>query len=247
MVRKGDADRFMSVMAAVPDLRRPLFTLYAFNVEVARAPWASHEEMIAEMRLQFWHDVIKAIGQGDTAHQHELVAPLRQVIGDHALPVALFEQMIAARRWDIYRDPFKDAADFERYIDHTSGNLMWLAARIVGVGEQAESAVRDYAYGVGVANWLVAVPELVARGRLPLLDGPDEGIVMLARGALARIGQADKTMMKQAAPALRAGWQARGILKSALRAPARVDEGRLIGSEFSRRGGLLLKSITGRW
>lgn len=239
IVRKGDADRFLATMAAPPDLRLRLFTLYAFNVEVARAPWASHEEMIAEMRLQFWQDVIEAIGQGCGAHQHELVAPLRQMIEDHALPVALFEQMIAARRWDIYKDPFRDVAHFERYIDHTSGNLMWLAALALGVDEKAEAAVRDYAYGVGIANWLVAVPELQARGRQPLLE-PDTRA--LAQQALVRMSQPGKSQLRAAGPVLRAGWMARGILKRAAR-----GEQHLAPSEFSRRGRLLLKTMTGRW
>ena len=247
IVRNGDAERFLSVMAAPPDMRLRLFTLYAFNVEVSRAPWASNEELIAEMRLQWWRDAIEAVALGKAIDTHEVILPLTEVIQAHALPVALFDQMVTARRWDIYRDPFRDAANFERYIDQTSGNLMWLAALSVGVGHASEHAVRDYAYGVGVANWLLAVPELVARGRLPLVDGSNEGIMRLARGALARMAQADRALLKPAAPVLRSGWQARGILSRAMKSPERVGVGHLRGSEFSRRGGLLIKSVTGRW
>lgn len=247
IVRKGDADRFLSVMAAPPDMRGRLFTLYAFNVEVARAPWASHEEMIAEMRVQFWRDVVGAIGEGRTAARHDLVGELRGLIEGHDLPVALFDEMAAARRWDIYRDPFVDAAQFERYIDHTSGHLIWLAARLVGAENTTESAVRDYAYGVGVANWLRAVPDLMARGRQPLVDPEDAAVSALARGALGRMDRADRRMLKPAEFALRSGWQAHGVLKRAMRDPERVQEGRLVPSEFSRRGALLLKSMTGRW
>lgn len=247
IVRKGDADRFMSVMAAPPDMRQRLFTLYAFNVELARAPWASSEEMIAEMRVQFWRDVVAAIGEGRTAAHHDLAGGLRGLIKGHDLPVALFDEMAAARRWDIYRDPFDDAAQFERYIDHTSGHLIWLAARLVGAQGAAQSAVRDYAYGVGVANWLRAVPDLVARGRQPLVDPDGAAVSALARGALQRMDRVDRRALKPAAHALRSGWQARGVLKRAMRDPARVHEGRLAPSEFRRRGGLLVKSMTGRW
>ncbi len=247
IVRKGDADRFMSVMAAPPDLRQRLFTLYAFNVEVARAPWASHEEMIAEMRVQFWRDVVAAIGEGRTAARHDLVGELRGLIKGYDLPVDLFDEMAAARRWDIYRDPFVDTAQFERYIDHTSGHLIWLAARLIGANDAVESAVRDYAYGVGVANWLRAVPDLMARGRVPLVDPQDAAVSALARGALLRMDRAERRMLKPAASALRSGWQARGVLKRAMRDPARVLEGHLAPSEFTRRGALLLKSMTRRW
>ncbi|MEQ8366967.1 MAG: phytoene synthase, partial [Roseicyclus sp.] len=54
LVARGDPDRFRATMAAPVDARRVLFPLYAFNIEVSRAPWVTAEPMIAEMRLQFW-------------------------------------------------------------------------------------------------------------------------------------------------------------------------------------------------
>ncbi|TNF18762.1 MAG: phytoene synthase, partial [Rhodobacteraceae bacterium] len=54
IVEKGDPDRFASAMAAPVAARARLFPLYAFNLEVARAPWVTQEPMIAEMRLQWW-------------------------------------------------------------------------------------------------------------------------------------------------------------------------------------------------
>ena len=50
IVQRTDPERFAALMAA-PVIDRPaLAVLYAFNAEVARAPWASKEPMIAEMR-----------------------------------------------------------------------------------------------------------------------------------------------------------------------------------------------------
>ena len=39
LVERGDPLRLRAVMAAPSDLRPALFTLFAFNLEVARAPW----------------------------------------------------------------------------------------------------------------------------------------------------------------------------------------------------------------
>lgn len=58
LVARGDPDRFAAIMAAPPAARARLFPLYAFNLEVARAPWVTKEPMIAEMRLQWWRDVL---------------------------------------------------------------------------------------------------------------------------------------------------------------------------------------------
>ena len=64
LVERADPDRFTATMAAPPVARGPLWVLYAFNVEVARAPWASKEPMIAEMRLQWWRDVVENAASG---------------------------------------------------------------------------------------------------------------------------------------------------------------------------------------
>ncbi len=77
LVERGDPDRFMAVMAAPVPARARLFPLYAFNLEVARAPWVTQEPMIAEMRLQWWRDTVEALACGGPVRAHEVVAPLR--------------------------------------------------------------------------------------------------------------------------------------------------------------------------
>lgn len=238
LVQRGDPDRFAAAMAAPVAARSVLLPLYAFNVEVSRAPWVTAEPMIAEMRLQWWRDALEEIGQGGAVRKHEVVDALAEVLDAQAADA--LDQLVAARRWDCYRDPFEDAADFERYINATSGNLTWVAARALGATD--EKAVRDAGYAIGVANWLRAIPQLESLGRVPLVDGRAEAVAALAQGALARLTR----VSKPARPAVLAGWQARGILKQATTDPAAVAEGRLDLSEFAKRGGLLKAALTGR-
>ena len=47
LVERSDPDRFRATMAAPVAARRVLFPIYAFNVEVTRAPWVTQEVMIA--------------------------------------------------------------------------------------------------------------------------------------------------------------------------------------------------------
>jgi phytoene/squalene synthetase len=247
LVERGDPDRFMATMAAPPPTRAVLFPLYAFNLEVARAPWVASEPMIAEMRLQFWRDVVEEIGQGKPPRAHEVLEPLAQAIQSEN--AALLDDLIAARRWDIYRDAFEDEAHFDRYIDATAGNLAWVAARALGAADEVETAIRDMAWGGGVAGFLRAVPELETRGRVPLLDGRPEGVKALADRALTRFRQgkaAQSAIPAAARPALYAFWQAEPILKAALANPLCVADGALAGSEFGRRARLLRVSLTGR-
>lgn len=241
LVRRGDEDRFLSAMTARPQDRAALFTLYAFNLEISRAPWVTEEAMIAEMRLQFWRDVVEEAGGGKTG-AHEVAAPLMALIRDKALETDQLDQMITARQWDIYRDPFEDQAHFDRHIDATSGHLMWAAARALGAPADAEQGVRDFAFGAGVANWLVAVPELAARGRIPLLDGTHDGVRALAEMGLITL-KATHVPKGPWMAALRAGWMAEVILRQAIREPKRVGRGTLGGSVFRRKLGLLRKTL----
>ena len=52
LVARGDPDRFLAVMAAPVAVRARLFPLYAWNLEVARAPWVTAEPLIAELRRE---------------------------------------------------------------------------------------------------------------------------------------------------------------------------------------------------
>jgi phytoene synthase len=248
LVARGDPDRFRAVMATPPEARKVLFPLYAFNLEVSRAPWVTQEPMIAEMRLQFWRDVTEEIGQGATPRAHEVAAPLAEVV--RAGDAALLDGLVATRRWDIYRDAFEDAGHFERYLDATGGNLDWVAARALGAPEGAETAVRDAAWAAALARFLVAVPELEARGRIPLVDGRAEAVSALAvegRRRLLRARTARDSVPGAAAYALYAGWQAEPVLRRAAVDPAAVGEGRLGMGAVAASWRLARLALGGRW
>lgn len=248
LVQRGDPDRFAAAMAAPVAARAVLFPLYAFNVEVARAPWVTEEPMIAEMRLQWWRDALEEIGEAGNVRRHEVVTPLAEVID--AQTAADLDRAVLARRWDIYKEPFADDAAFADHIDATAGSLSWGAARSLGAPDEVEHVVRDHAWAAGLAAWLIAIPDLEARGRIPLTDGRPGAIQTLAREGLTRITRARRSrhgIPSSAVPALLPGWQAQGVLRRTAADPGRVAAGALMGSEFGKRAGLLWAASTGRW
>ena len=241
LVERGDPDRHAAVMAAPLAVRGRLFVLYAFNLEVARAPWVTKEALIAEMRLQWWRDVVAEAGAGKPARAHEVAGPLAALIREAALPVTVLDALVEARRWDVYREPFEDQAALEAYLEDSGAGLMWLAGRALGAGPEGEAALRGLGWAAGLAGFLQAVPELEARGRQPLVDGRAEAVAALARAGLDRIAAA-KPGLKRLGAARAAtipGWQAEGLLRLAAAEPDRVATGALQLSEFSRRWGLL--------
>jgi hypothetical protein len=240
LVQRGDPDRFATVLAAPVAARARLLPLYAFNVEVTRAPWLTAEPMIAEMRLQWWRDALAEIGQGAAVRRHEVTTPLADVLD--AEGATILDRLVAARRWDIYRDPFEDAAHFDGYLDATAGGLMWASARALGATDEA--AVRKVGWAQGLAAFLRAIPELEARGRRPLVDGRPEAVRALAEEGLRRL-RAGLTAGARG-PATGPAFETAAILSLAAREPARVSAGDLTLSEFRRRALRLRAALTGR-
>lgn len=222
LVQKADPDRFRAAMAAPVAARPVLFALYAFNVEVARAPWVTQEAMIAEMRLQWWRDALEEIAKDGIVRRHEVVTPLAHALDADA--ARALDRLVAARRWDIYRDPFEDADHFNAYLADTSGALMWAAAQALGAGPQAETQVRAFGTATGLARFLQAVPELEAQKRVPLVDGRAEAVADLCKAALASLPKraALRRVAGSGAPALTEGFLTQAILKQAARDPGRV-------------------------
>lgn len=244
IVRRGDPDRFAAAMAAPVAARRVLFPLYAFNLEVARAPWVASEPMIGDMRLQWWRDALEEIGSGGPVRRHEVTTPLAEVLDRGTAEV--LDRLVAARRWDLYREPFEDAAHFRSYLGDTGGILMWTAARLLGAEVKAVSVVTGFGYAAGLARFLRAVPELETRGRIPLVDGRPEAVSALAGEALDGLrspGDLRRALPGLARAALIEGWEAVPILEQAKRDPGRVAEGTLGLSEFRRRFGLFRASL----
>ena len=245
LVERGDPDRFLAVLAAPVHARAQLFPLYAFNLEVARAPWVTDEPLIAEMRLQWWRDVVANSASG-AAKAHEVAGPLHDLIGNFGLPVDVLDRLIAARRWDIHHDPHQDLSALDAYLEDTGAGLMWLAARALGAPDAAEAPVRAFGWASAAAGYLRAVPELMARGRQPLPDGvtPD-GLAGMGIDRLIAARRARRSVPRDVAPALLAGWQTERLLRQAKTAPDRVAAGQLKLSEFARRGSLVWAAFRG--
>jgi len=245
IVRRGDPDRFLAVMAAPVAARQVLFPIYAFNVEVARAPWVTAEPLIAQMRLQWWRDALGEIAGGGVVRRHEVVVPLAHVLDGEA--VRLLDGVVQARHGDIMSDPPDSFQALETYLCETGGNLMAAASHALG-GDDPHLAARIGTAGAA-ANYLLAVPALMAAGRQPLMDRPLGTIQDLAGGQLDSLEHLERYRTHNPPAALRvaflAAWRARGILEQARRDPAAVQDGRLGGSEFARRAGLLRASWFG--
>ncbi|MEM9580936.1 MAG: squalene/phytoene synthase family protein [Pseudomonadota bacterium] len=243
LVERGDSARFRAAMAAPAKARAALFPIYAMALEVSRAPWVTQEPMIAEMRLQWWRDALEEIKEGREVRSHEVTVPLAQVLTGAG--AAALDDLIVARRWDIYKDAFEDAAHFTDYLEKTSGNMLFAACDALGRSDKA--VCRDAGYALGLARFFQAVPELEAQRRVPLLDGRPEAIAELARGGLARLRAARAARGKVHAAVMISCWEAERLLSLAAKKPGLVARGALQISRMHSAARLTYVAVTGRW
>jgi phytoene synthase len=162
IVRTNDRDRYLADLFAPEPARRHLFALHAFNSEVARVRDTVSEPGLGEVRLQFWHDAIRSGGAG-----HPVGQALAETIGAFDLPLGAFDNLIEARRFDLYDDPMPSLNDLEGYAGDTSSSLIQLAAIILGGGRDPGTA--EIAGHAGVAYALTglmrALPLHASRGQ----------------------------------------------------------------------------------
>ena len=227
-VAKGDKLRFKTTMAAPLAAREVLFPMHAFCLEVAKAPWVTQESMIAEMRLQFWRDVLQEKIDGKAPRAHEVAAPLASVLDDAA--AAALDPAVTARQWDIYRDPHADEAALITYLHQSYALPMHIAARLLGAPEESAKALNSLALAGALARYFLAIPALEGHGRIPLVDGTPAAIAKLAQATFEQALWA-KTQLKSLPKTARApmfdALLHLPILKQAAKEPGRVAAGAL--------------------
>ncbi len=248
LVRKGDPDRFAAARAAGPEQRRMLLALYAFNLEISRVPWRAREPGAAAVRFQWWRDAVDGIMSGEPP-PHPVAEELAAVIRRRGLPPEPFRRLVLARHKEFTGEFSAGRDGYAEFIDSTAGEVMWLAARILGAPGSSERTVRDFAWGSGTAAYLRAVAELRAGGRQCFLESECDRIwaVREASGRIREARRHRRAVPGQALPALLAGWRADAALNRARRDIASVTAGELSESEFERRGLLLVRGFTGKW
>lgn len=129
LVRTHDFSRYASTLFVAPQLRRPLLSLYAFNVEITRVRDLVSQPLPGEIRMQWWSDMLAGLEHG-SAEANPVAAELLQTISAFALPVDKLSRLIEEHQFDLYNDPMPTEAALDGYLNETSGALFAPAAQI---------------------------------------------------------------------------------------------------------------------
>jgi NADH dehydrogenase [ubiquinone] 1 alpha subcomplex assembly factor 6 len=168
LVRRVDSDRWLATLFAAAPARPHLFALYAFHYEVAKTADSVSQPVMGQIRLQWWREAVEEIYARRAPRRHEVVQALAETVSAHALPRELFDAIIDARENDLDESPFADWASLEAYAAATSGNIMRLAARILGAGPELDDAAREAGIAYALAGLLRAFAFHASRRRLML-------------------------------------------------------------------------------
>jgi phytoene synthase len=166
--RTADHGRWLCALFAPEVIRRGLWTLLAFNAEIARTREVVREPMLGQIRLQWWREAVAEAYDG-RVRAHQVMAPLADAIVRHRLPRARFETLLDGRLRDLDDQPFESLAALEEYAGATSGTLSLLMLDMLGV-DDADARVAAGAIGTAwsLIGLVRATPRLAARRRLML-------------------------------------------------------------------------------
>jgi phytoene synthase len=213
VVRAHDRDRWLAALFAPQDARPHLHALCAFSYEIGRLREIIRDPPAGEIRLQWWREAIEG-GRRAEAQASPIAAALIDTIEKFHLPIKAFDDLLAARVFDLYDDPMPDMATFEGYCGETSSVLFRLMALILGGRDLGGAEAAGHA-GVAYATTglLRALPIASTRGQVYLpMD-------VLKRNGVSRedmVGRRDGPPLRAALKEMRAS--ARAHLEAALAA-----------------------------
>ena len=169
-VRRHDWDRFICTLFAPEDRREDLFTLLAFNLELARTREMVSEPLIGEMRLQWWRDAIEGIYNGSRRDVtgHHVLEHLLGVIRARNLSKCYFMELIEARLRDLSDQPPLNMEALQSYAHGTSSALNLLQLEILGCGKALITAAESLGLAWAMTGLMRALPVLIRQGRSPL-------------------------------------------------------------------------------
>jgi phytoene synthase len=217
--RAHDPDRFLAALFAPPERREAIFTLIAFNHELARAREAASNPIAALIRLQWWRDALEEARVGKQARRHEVAAPLHAAITAGSLDPAALGAMIDAREAEAEEAGIPTEVDFVAWLRGTAGGFAYAAGLALGGSVADAEKLRALGAAYGLAGVLRSVTAHAAQGRCLL---PGDRLAAAGLSAEAVIS----APMAPALAALCAEMAAEGV--EALRtAPRDVPKGRV--------------------
>lgn len=165
IVRQGDPDRFFLSVMYPKNTHVPVWSLLAFQHEIAKTREVVTEPTLGLIRLQWWRDALDHIYAGHPVPPHEILQPLAEAIQKYKLPQAGFEQLLQAREFDLEEKMPVDLPSLARYARDTSAPLIRLVLRVSDPDIGGDGVVDAVAQAYALAGLMRALPFHARGGR----------------------------------------------------------------------------------
>jgi 15-cis-phytoene synthase len=169
LVRRQDPDRYAAALFLPRPQRAIALSLCALNAELARIPELVSEPALGEIRLQWWHDALDRVANGETV-DHPVLNSLAGRIGPD-LPLQKLQALVEATRFGLDRAGAPDWEALEAHCRETTGALFNLIGGLLGPKDERLQTASDVAgLAYGLTGLLRAAPRHLALGKyfLPL-------------------------------------------------------------------------------
>jgi 15-cis-phytoene synthase len=221
LIRRVDPDRWLtSRFIADQGARADVLALYAFDHELARAHRAASTQLLAEIRLTWWREVLDQVFAGAPVRRHPVAEALAGAVGRHRLSRAPLEAMIEGQIAALEQASLDEAAAVS-WADAVEGSMAAMVATVLDPSSPApDAAPAGRAWGLAL---------LLRSNR-----SASETVLPLLREALGEARTSARTLSVAALPA---------VLPARL---ARFDLAARTPGPLAKRLSLIAASATGR-
>ncbi len=167
--RNGEYDRTVAALLAPRAARPSLVALAAFSAELIRiAPATRREPHMGAIRLQWWRETLENEALETTGHP--VADAMKAAMRAHRWPLAEVLGIVDSHAHDALADAFASDEELLETLKLGEGALFRLAARALGMPQDAhlDTICANAGTAYGIARRLVALPNLVALGHLPI-------------------------------------------------------------------------------
>ncbi len=176
-VKQANRFDFQLCLFAGSKDQEALFSLFAFDQEVAKIPLVTSESITGLIRLQWWQDAIDEI-YGGTPRKHPVVEALAETVCSRDLPKELFDLYLQHREWELEPEDKASSVVITDYFDQVFGGFHHIL--LLTLRPDADKHLIAQARNVG-ATWgsLNLLAQLVAANqpkdqRLVVIEGGEQ-------------------------------------------------------------------------
>ncbi|EDO35447.1 predicted protein, partial [Nematostella vectensis] len=170
LVRRIDYENFLCSLLIPKSSRNSVFSIRAFNAELAQVRDSVSERDIGRMRMQFWKDTLQSIYK---AKRNVFFYLCLQAVEKHKLSKMWFTRMIEARvrgqESNLNERAYPNIKSLETYAENSAPSGLYLTLESLGVKDvNADHAASHVGKAFGIVTLLRATPYHGNRGKVLL-------------------------------------------------------------------------------